>query len=324
MSTWGGISKGSTNTEKRLGLALGSGSALGLAHVGVMSVLDEAGFAPWCFAGSSAGALAAAFCAAGAGTHQMRQIALRLDWRSLQRTTLPVLALSTNEPLAHFLQHLLPVRRFEDLKHPLRIVTTDLLTAEMVVYQGGPGLSSRGILGDMDVVFEQGDLIEAVRASCARPVINHPVRIGGRLLVDGALSCSVPGQLARDMGADVVVAVDLHTRRWEKERPRNLFAYAVRAQAVSTYWAVKHRRIAANVIIRPDFAKLSEPEFSVAEEIIRCGEEAAREALPAIRQALAEAPDPALSAPPAPKVISGASVECAPSPSADSTSGDGE
>jgi NTE family protein len=280
--------------QKKLGLALGGGAALGLAHIGVLSVLEEAGLRPSFLAGSSAGALAAAFYCAGASIGTMRQIALRLHWKGLQKTTLPILALGTNEPLGHFLKHLLPVRDFDALRLPLRIVTTDLLTAEMVVFEGGPPFHPRGMIDDPDIVFDRGDLIEAVRASCARPVITHPVRIGERLLVDGGLSCNVPGQLTRDMGADVVVAVDLHTRRWKNERPRNLIAYAAQAQAIFQHWTIKSRRIAADVVIRPDFSALSSPEFSEREAIIRCGEEAARAAVPRIRALLSPAPGPAV------------------------------
>lgn len=276
---------------RRLGIALGGGAALGLAHVGVLNVLEEAGVQPDYVAGSSAGALAGAFYCAGASIQSMREMALRLTWKNLQKSTLPILALGTNEPLGHFLKHLLPVRGFDELRLPLRIVATDLTTAEMVVFEGGPAFTPRGEIEDPDVVFERGDLIDAVRASCARPVITHPVRIGDRFLVDGALSCNVPGQLVRDMGADVVIAVDLHTRRWKNERPRNLIAYATQSQAIFQHWTIKNRRIAADVVIRPDFTALAHPEFSERENIILAGEEAARAALPRIR-ALIAAPDP--------------------------------
>ena len=269
--------------QKILGLALGGGAALGLAHIGVLNVLEEEGLAPSLLAGSSAGSLAAAFYCAGASIQTMREIALRLHWKGLQKATLPILALSTNEPLGHFLKHLLPVRDFDALRLPLRIVTTDLLTAEMVVFEGGPPFAPRGEIHDPDVVFARGDLIEVLRASCARPVITHPVRIGERLLVDGGLSCNVPAQLVRDMGADIVVAVDLHTRRWKNERPRNLIAYAAQSQAISLHWTIKDRRIAADVVIRPDFGALSGPEFNEREAIIRSGEQAARAAVPRIR-----------------------------------------
>jgi NTE family protein len=93
--------------------------------------------------------------------------------------------------------------------------------------------------------------------------------------------------LTRDMGADVVVAVDLHRRRWKNKRPTNILAYAVQAQAIHLHWNVKHRKIAAEVVIRPDFSRLRALDFSAAKDLVRCGEEAARNALPAIQEALA-------------------------------------
>jgi NTE family protein len=91
------------------------------------------------------------------------------------------------------------------------------------------------------------------------------------------------------MGADVVVAVDLHRRRWKDTAPRNMISYAVQAQGIYLHWSVKHRKIAADVVIRPDFSGLSRLDFSSAKDLVRCGEEAARTALPAIREALAGA-----------------------------------
>ena len=165
---------------------------LGLAHLGILRVLKEAHLPVDCIAGSSAGALVAAFCAAGAGIEDMVQMALRLNWRRLQRMTLPVLALSSNEPMRRYLALTLPAKEFENLVMPLRLVATDLLSAEMVVFEGGPGLKSLGLVTDPDVVFLRGDLHEAIRASCTRPVINRPVELRNRLLVDGCLTNNVP------------------------------------------------------------------------------------------------------------------------------------
>jgi len=272
--------------EVRLGLALGGGAELGIAHIGVLEVLERHGLRPSFLAGTSAGALVAAFYAAGAPVAKMRRLVGRLSWRTFQRLTVPMLALSTNAPLGRFLRALLGSRDFQSLKVPLRVVTTDLLTAEMVVFEGGPGLAPRGLVRDPDVVFTTGDLAEAVRASCARPVINRPVEIGGRLLVDGYLTCNVPAGLVADMGADVVVAVDLVRRRWRQKPPSNILAYAAQAQSIYLHWTLKSRQVAADVVIRPDFASLPELDFSAAEAILRCGAEAAEAALPSIRQAL--------------------------------------
>ena len=271
----------------RMGLALGGGAELGLAHIGVLRILERHGLIPSYLAGSSAGALAAAFYAAGASVAKMRRLATRLTWRAIQRLTIPVLALSTNEPLRAFLNCMLPVRDFASLRIPLRLVTTDLLTAEMVVFEGGPPFQPQGLIADPDVIFTTGDLVEAIRASCARPVINKPVKLGGRLLVDGCLTNNVPAMLVRDMGADVVVAVDLTQKRLRDAPPRNILSYAAQAQAIQLHWALKSRHIAADVIIRPDFSGVGPADFAAADRITRCGETAAEAALPLIEEALA-------------------------------------
>ncbi len=271
----------------RLGIALGGGAELGLAHIGVLRVLEANGLAPAAIAGSSAGALVGAFYAAGTPVDAMERIALKLNWRSIQRMTIPVLALSTNAPLRRFLELALPVKDFDSLEKPLRLVTTDLLTSQMVIFEGGKGLRSVGIVNDPDIVFESTDLVEAIRASCTRPVINRPVQIGEYLLVDGCLTNNVPSLLVRDMGMDVVVGVDLMSQLRTRSRPANILSYAIQAQAISLHWALKSRNSAADVMIRPRFQVLQNQGFSAGKLIVQAGEDAARQAIPAIRDALA-------------------------------------
>ena len=273
--------------ELRIGLAFGGGAELGLAHVGVLRVLERNGLFPSRVAGSSAGALVAGFYAAGTPLDRMERIALRLKWRTIQRMTIPILALSTNEPLRRFLEMTLPVKDFSSLKMPLRVVTTDLLTAEMVVYEGGRGFMSSGMIEEPDIAFETGDLVEAIRASCTRPVINRPVQMGERLLVDGCLTNNVPAMLVRDMGADVVIGVDLLGSRARAPRPTNILSYAIRTQAINLHWGLKNRRSAADVLIQPDFRPVGEPRFGKGKEIMLSGERAAESSLPAIRAAMA-------------------------------------
>ncbi len=268
------------------GLALGGGAELGFAHIGVLRALEHRGLFPSFLAGSSVGGLVAAFYAAGTPIAKMRRLGMRMNWRTVQRMTLPILALSTNEPLRTFLTAMLPVLDFASLRIPLRLVTTDLLTAQMVVFEGGPAFQSRGLINDPDVVFTTGDLVEAIRASCTRPIINRPVKLENRLLVDGCLTNNVPAALVRDMGADVVVAVDLHRHRLRLKPPSNILAYAIQAQAIQLHWTLKRRKIAADIVIRPDFSGIETHDFSEAERVMQCGETAAEAAIPAIEEAV--------------------------------------
>lgn len=174
-----------------LGLALGSGAARGLAHIGVLKVLDEAGVAVDIIAGTSMGAFIGAMYAAGVPITQMEQAALELDWLSMAKLLDPVLptsGLTDGKKLVAFMAELLPVRDFKELRLPLAVTATDINTGEAVV-------------------IKQGDLLEALRASLAFPGIFSPVRFGQRLLVDGGLCKPIPTDAARTLGAQKIIGV---------------------------------------------------------------------------------------------------------------------
>jgi len=271
-----------------IGLALGGGAHFGVAHIGVIAVLEREGLRPDYVSGTSAGAMVAAAYASGVSVAEMKRLAQGLNWKSLQRAVFPRLALTSNEPLGAFLRTIMPVTSFEDLRMPLRIVTTDLVTGEMVVFEGGPAFQREGLVTEPDIVFETGDLVDAVRAGCARPVINLPVRMGDRLLVDGFLANNVPARLVRDMGADVVVAVDLHAKPAPATEPRNILQYAWQSNTIFVHWAVRRGRIWADVVAQPDLRDVGLSDFSQAQLTIRRGEEAMEEKLPLLRMCLAK------------------------------------
>jgi NTE family protein len=177
--------------KRKLGLALGSGAARGLAHIGVLKVLEEEEIPIACIAGTSIGAFIGALYAAGVPVRKMEEIVSDLDWRSLTRLIDPVLptsALIDGRKVARFMAELLPVTTFEDLHIPLAITATDVETGEALVIQ-------------------KGDLLTGLRAAIAFPGIFPPVPFGGRFLVDGGLCNPVPADVAYQMGASRVVGV---------------------------------------------------------------------------------------------------------------------
>jgi NTE family protein len=177
--------------EQRLGLALGGGAARGLAHVGVLKVLEEEDIRIDCIAGTSIGAFIGALYAAGVPVGKMEEILCDLDWRSLTRLVDPVLPTSgllDGKKVARFMAELLPVSTFETLTIPLAITATDVESGEALV-------------------IRQGDLLTALRAATAFPGIFSPVPFGGRFLVDGGLCNPVPANVAYRMGAARVVGV---------------------------------------------------------------------------------------------------------------------
>jgi NTE family protein len=177
----------------RVGLALGSGSARGLAHIGVLRALGEAGIAVAGIAGTSIGALMGAVYASGK-LDQLEAAVRDLDWKAVASfldVVFPRSGLIDGKRIAEFVRRHAHSAPIEELPVPFRAVATDLATGE-------------------EVVLAAGDLVEAVRASIAVPGILTPVRWKGRILADGALTNPVPVSVARAMGAEIVIAVDLN------------------------------------------------------------------------------------------------------------------
>ncbi len=177
----------------RVGIALGSGSARGLAHIGVLRALDEAGIRVAAVAGTSIGALVGAVYASGK-LDQLESAVRDLDWKAVASfldVVFPRSGLIDGRRIAAFVRRHAHAEPIERLPLPFRAVATDLANGE-------------------EVVLGAGDLVEAVRASIAVPGILTPVRWNGRILADGALTNPVPVSVARAMGADIVVAVDLN------------------------------------------------------------------------------------------------------------------
>lgn len=177
--------------QRKIGIALGSGAARGMAHIGVLKVLEKTGTRIDAIAGTSIGAFIGALYAAGVPVAQMEEVARNVDWRQLAGLldpTLPTSGLIDGRKVARFMAELLPVRTFEELGIPLAVVTTDVETGEMLI-------------------IKKGNLLQALQAAVAFPGIFTPVRFGDRFLVDGGLCNPVPVDVVRDLGADTVIAV---------------------------------------------------------------------------------------------------------------------
>ncbi|KAF0208744.1 MAG: patatin-like phospholipase family protein [Actinomycetota bacterium] len=279
--------------HRKLGLALGSGSARGLAHVGVLKVLEEEGLAPDVVSGTSMGALVGALWCAGTTPARIEEIAGAFDMRSLMSladVTIKGSAILSGEKVEEFLRKHLPAT-FEELRVPYACVSTDLALGERVVHRSG-------------------DLVRAVRASLSVPVVLMPVHEGARILVDGFLTDPVPVELARELGADVVIAVDvcgagrLTTREGQDEpggwlgdlraalkgegpRSRGISGFEIAAATVE----VMERQLAlaslakADVVISPEVHEFAGYQFLSAARLIELGETAARSGVSAMRRA---------------------------------------
>jgi NTE family protein len=267
-----------------IGLALGGGFARGIAHVGVLKVLEDEGIPVRIIAGTSVGALIGASYCSGLSIAELQQIARNTRFTSLARWTLSRCGFASNDRMITFLMRILKVRTFEELRIPLGVTATDFNTGE-------------------GVVFHSGEIIDPVRASCAYPGMFLPVNIRGRYLVDGMLSHPVPTHPLREMGADRIIAVHLKGTWASGGAPRHLFAvigqsFAIAQDAMASIW-----RSAADLVVEPDVAGFEYDDFKRADDLIRVGEQAMRKALPEVRKWLEiPAPQPQIAIKPAPRV----------------------
>src|SRR5260370_26803284 len=173
-----------------IGLALGGGFARGSAPLGVHQVLEQNHIPIWHIAGSSVGSILGAAYASGAPPSHIIETCRPLRFRDIARWRVSRLGLASNQRLENLIERVFESRQFEDLRIPLAVVATDLTSGE-------------------PVVFTQGNLVDAIRASCAFPGLFEPVEIGTRCLADGGLVAPVPTRAARDLGAATVIGVSV-------------------------------------------------------------------------------------------------------------------
>jgi len=170
-----------------IGLALGGGFARGIAHIGVIKVLEEENIPIQFVAGTSVGALIGAAYCSGLCCAELEEIALQVRFKHFASWTLSRYGFASNQRMIGFLNRILKAKTFEELRTPLAVTATDFSTGEGVVFRSGP-------------------LVDPVRASCAYPGMFLPVKIDGRLLIDGMLAHAVPSVPLREMGASRVLA----------------------------------------------------------------------------------------------------------------------
>lgn len=248
-----------------VGLALSGGAARGYAHLGVVQALTEHEIPVDYITGTSVGSVVGALFAGGYASQQMIEIAGKLKWQNLVSPTLSGMGLVSAKKLEAFVGELLGETDFEDLHVPFRAVATDIARAE-------------------EVVFSDGSVARAVRASCSVPGIFEPLVEEQTAYVDGGVTNNLPSALARQMGADVVIAVDLNSQRPDPQLPVNLLDVTFRSFAMLLDRTSVEGREDADIVIQPELNEFSYHELSHAEEMIRRGNAAAESLLPQIRQ----------------------------------------
>ena len=251
----------------RIGLALGGGAARGFAHIGVIEVLEENGIHPDIVTGTSAGSLVAALYASGRTGRELETIALNMDESALTDWSFPGRGLIRGEALAHYVREATGNKPLEQMKIPLGIVATDLDT-------GKP------------ILFRRGDVGTAVRASSAVPAVFQPVRIGTHEYVDGGLTSPVPVRSARDMGADVIIAVDISQLPDGGDTSNALHmllqTFSIMGRSINELELKE-----AEIVLHPKLPGVAGTDFTVRKKNIEAGREAALAMLPVIKAKVA-------------------------------------
>ena len=252
----------------KIALALGGGAAKGFAHIGAIKALEAQGIKPDIVVGTSAGSLVGALYASGLDGFELQRVALDMKESMVSDWALPDRGVFKGEALQEFVNKAVQNRTLEQLPRKCAVVATDLQSGEIIV-------------------FERGDTGTAVRASSSVPGVFQPVRISGREYVDGGLVSPVPVKVARRLGADIVIAVDISTRASNKPLRDTidvlLQTFTIMGNAIAATELPE-----ADVAIKPDISRVSSTDFGSRHLAILEGERAAQAAIPELKRKLAE------------------------------------
>lgn len=253
-----------------IGLALGGGFARGFAHLGVLQVLEQNHIPIACIAGTSVGSILGAAYASGAPLARIIATCRTLRFRDIGSWRVSRLGLASNHRLGDLVERVFDSKQFDDLRIPLAVVATDLNTGE-------------------PVVLTHGNLVDAIRASCAFPGLFEPVKIGTRCLADGGLVAPVPTRAAREMGAEFVLGVSVGIQDGDRGSPSNIFQVVTRAVSAAQKHQLEVWERYADLVVRPDVQSFAWDAFDRADEAIEAGAAVAWRALPRIQKYLERA-----------------------------------
>ena len=254
--------------KPRIAWALGGGGARGFAHLGVLKVLEEEGIPVDALAGTSMGAIMAVLFAAGTDLKYLAALATKISWENFVDLRFPRFGLVEGKRITPLIRLLTKRKRLEDLDLPVRVIATDLLTGD-------------------EVIFSEGPIEIAVRASISIPGIFTPVPYDERLLVDGGLVAGVPVMAAAALGMDLVFAVNVASEL-DPDPPRSVFDILYRSSEIMMRRLDGIQTQQADFVLAPEVGRVGTVQFYRAEECIEQGELAARKALPQLRRAIAQ------------------------------------
>lgn len=236
----------------KIGLALGSGGARGFAHLGVIKTLLDADIPIHMIAGSSMGAMVGCFYGAGLDIERLYQLSTVFKRKYYLDFTLPKMGLIAGKRVKDLIRVFTYGRNLEQLDIPVHVVATDLMTGDKIVFKDGP-------------------IADAVRASISIPGIFVPEKLNGKLLVDGGVVDRVPVSVVEEMGADIIIAVDVsHVKR--NSEISSIYDVIMQSLDILQMEMVMNREIASDIMIKPSVEMYSSRAFTDIDEIIAKGE----------------------------------------------------
>ncbi len=248
-----------------IALALGGGFARGYAHLGVLRVFEEHQIPISCLTGSSIGSILAAAYASGAPLPRIIAKCREIKFRDFAKWRVSRFGLASNERLGELVQRFFDGKQFDDLRLPVGVVATDLGTGDAVI-------------------FKEGSIADAIRASCAFPGLFEPITLGTRVLADGGLVAPVPTKAARELGAEVVVGVSVGMHDGHPGAPKNIFQVVSRAVSAAQKHQLEGWERHADLVLRPEVQSLAWDDFDRIDEAIEAGAAATVKALPQLKK----------------------------------------
>ena len=262
--------KEQTATGPTVGLALSGGGARGVAHIGVVKALREAGIEPSVVAGTSSGAIVGCLYALDVPTAELEAFAHVGTGIRVMRLGNPLRGLIKLDALRTRLERVLPADDFACLRRPFAVVTSDLQRGRVVVHRDGP-------------------LIDCVRASCAVPLLFHPVELGGVQHIDGGLYLNLPAEPIRE-ACDILIGSNVMPLVTPEVPPlRTITAISARVFDLAVHHNASASRELCDVLVEPaELGGFAVYNFSPANELIAVGYEAMRAELPRLRELITQ------------------------------------
>ena len=256
----------------KIGLALGGGGARGLAHIGVIKILEKNKIPIDLIAGSSIGAIIGGFYASGLNIKEIEKIALDIDYHKIFSVLFePRLkqGLIGGEKIKIFIENYIGKKNFKDCRIPFSAVATNLKTGEIVP-------------------LNKGEIAQAIQASISIPLIFKPVKINNQTLIDGELSSPVPVEVVRNMGADIIIAVNLDKYHHTNKKDLNWYDIANNSLSILRYHLAQQNIKNADIVIKVDLKSYWYQFVNGQGKKILAGEKAAKKVIPKLQKIISK------------------------------------